>query len=52
MLELVRTGKLETVASAETYKQYLPMEDEMEMQQQMVAEIRRSLMMHQRRLIG
>ena len=52
LLELVRTDKLKVVASAENYKQYLPMEDDFEMQQQMVAEIRRSLMMHQRRLIS
>lgn len=50
LLELVRTGKLEVIASAENYEQYLPTGDET--QQAMVAEIRRSLARHQQKLIG
>jgi len=50
LLELVRTGKLEVIASAENYEQYLPTGDED--QQALVAEIRRSLARHQQKLIG
>jgi hypothetical protein len=52
LLESTATGEISQIASSENYNQYLPAEDDFEMQQQMVAEIRRSLMMHQRRLIG
>ena len=52
LLESTATGEISQIASSENYNQYLPAEEDFEMQQQMVAEIRRSLMMHQRRLIG